>query len=95
MKIESLQDRCLEALRRVDHTLAVHGKVDAESDLHKLIQDILYPGAPNEDPSGQRREAMLPDEIDDEKPFKSSSIGQTFEEVHQRLAGWQDSGGDF
>jgi hypothetical protein len=51
MNENSLEERALEALRRIDHTLALHGHVDAETDLHKFIQDILYPGAPNEDPS--------------------------------------------
>ncbi len=59
----------LEVLRRIDHTLAVHGHFDAETDLHKLIQDVLYPGSPNEDPSGQRREPMAPDSLDDKEPF--------------------------
>ncbi len=64
-----LEARCLDALRRIDHTLATHGHIDAETELHKLIQDILYPGSPNEDPSGQRREAMTADPRDDQEPF--------------------------
>ena len=49
---QQLGAKCFEALERVDHTLAVHGHLDAESDLHKFIQDILYPGNPKRRPFG-------------------------------------------
>lgn len=48
LKIDQcLGAKCFEALERVDHTLSVYGHIDAESDLHKFIQDILFPGSPN------------------------------------------------
>ena len=30
-----------ELLRRVDHTLSVHGHIDANTDLHQLIKEAL------------------------------------------------------
>ena len=31
----------LEALRRVDHTVSLHGKMDSLTDLHKFVQDTI------------------------------------------------------
>jgi hypothetical protein len=28
-------------LKKIDHTLSVHGKVDRNTDLHKLVQEAL------------------------------------------------------
>ena len=36
----------LEALKRVDHTLTVHGHVDAETDLHAFIRDAIEKAEP-------------------------------------------------
>lgn len=35
------RDDLLETLRRVDHTLAVHGHVDADTDLHETIRAAI------------------------------------------------------
>ncbi len=44
-----------EILEAVDHTLTVHGKVDCGTPLHQRIREAI--SVPNEDPSGQRRDA--------------------------------------
>jgi hypothetical protein len=36
----------LEALRRVDHTMTVHGKVDAETPLHEFVRAAIDKAAP-------------------------------------------------
>ena len=62
-----------DALKRVNHTLDLHGKIDGETDLHNFIRKALDPTycgeSINEDPSGQRREPMSPHPLDDEARF--------------------------
>jgi hypothetical protein len=39
--VEAINADLLEAVRRVDHTLLVHGKVDAETPLHEFVRDAI------------------------------------------------------
>ena len=46
MRMEALRlfeanERFISVLKAVDHTLIVHGKVDANTDLHKRVQNAL------------------------------------------------------
>ena len=39
--LKAINAELAEALRRVDHTLTVHGKVDANTDLHAFVRAAL------------------------------------------------------
>lgn len=45
IELEKVEDRgkrdACEVLRQIDHTLSVHGKIDADTDLHKRARSIL------------------------------------------------------
>ena len=56
-----------EILLAVDHTLTVHGHIDCGTPLHRRISAAI--AFPNEDPSGQQREATLSDAGPIEPPF--------------------------
>lgn len=34
-------ERLRDVLRKVDHTVSVHGKMDCDTDLHKLVQEAI------------------------------------------------------
>lgn len=78
-----------ELLRRVDHTLSMHGHVDGETELHRSIQAFLYPGAALAEPMTRLHEATHEHAADrPNRGLDSPDRGHALKRA-QDLANWE------